>query len=498
MAVTAAGPADRAAGSAPRPWPAARRLASSRIAAGPLAAALLVGGRAVPGLPGQDRRRSPAVAAGLPSKHAAQSERPGRARRLLPALAAIFPERRRARHGGARKSTHLAGGLSNVGAHRARKARCTGRAVPPVEAAVRGAAPGAVPARLLSVVRRSSSPRSCWCTCAGACAAFAATRRCCRPSLLLTGVGLILMVSLRDPVRDNLLFVGFRAGRGRRLRRCWPCASAARLRAALRQAELRAAAGQLRAFGAAGAVRLRPGHERRQGQPVRLPAGGDHPPAAGVLPGRLFRPALGRAAPRARNAAVAGRAHPPRRYSAAGIHPAGAGVAWRCRWLFFFLQKDMGPALVFACLFLVLYGVARGSAFVPAGRPGAAGGGLRRRLLHRRAAHRARARLHVAFPVGQPGARRRSTGASLWAFATGGVVRHGHRAGRSATGARRAHRPDPLRAGRGVGLCWAWPRCSRCTRSWSSARCASRCARAPITNSSWPRAWPRPRRCRFC
>jgi cell division protein FtsI/penicillin-binding protein 2/cell division protein FtsW (lipid II flippase) len=34
--------------------------------------------------------------------------------------------------------------------------------------------------------------------------------------------------------------------------------------------------------------------------------------------------------------------------------------------LFFFLQKDMGPALVFACVFLVLYGLARGSVFVPA------------------------------------------------------------------------------------------------------------------------------------
>jgi cell division protein FtsW (lipid II flippase) len=32
---------------------------------------------------------------------------------------------------------------------------------------------------------------------------------------------------------------------------------------------------------------------------------------------------------------------------------------------FFFLQRDMGPALVFACLFLTLYGIARGSAFVP-------------------------------------------------------------------------------------------------------------------------------------
>jgi len=33
--------------------------------------------------------------------------------------------------------------------------------------------------------------------------------------------------------------------------------------------------------------------------------------------------------------------------------------------VFFFAQRDMGPALVFACLFLVLYGIARGSAFVP-------------------------------------------------------------------------------------------------------------------------------------
>jgi cell division protein FtsW (lipid II flippase) len=33
--------------------------------------------------------------------------------------------------------------------------------------------------------------------------------------------------------------------------------------------------------------------------------------------------------------------------------------------VFFFLQHDMGPALVFACLFLTLYGMARGSALVP-------------------------------------------------------------------------------------------------------------------------------------
>ncbi len=33
--------------------------------------------------------------------------------------------------------------------------------------------------------------------------------------------------------------------------------------------------------------------------------------------------------------------------------------------VFFFVQRDMGPALVFACLFLTLYGIARASAFLP-------------------------------------------------------------------------------------------------------------------------------------
>ncbi|HEY1335891.1 MAG TPA: FtsW/RodA/SpoVE family cell cycle protein, partial [Bryobacteraceae bacterium] len=44
--------------------------------------------------------------------------------------------------------------------------------------------------------------------------------------------------------------------------------------------------------------------------------------------------------------------------------------------VFFFLQRDMGPALVFACLFLVLYGIARGSALVPAAGLGLMGLGF--------------------------------------------------------------------------------------------------------------------------
>jgi cell division protein FtsW (lipid II flippase) len=44
--------------------------------------------------------------------------------------------------------------------------------------------------------------------------------------------------------------------------------------------------------------------------------------------------------------------------------PAAVSVALSL--LFFFVQRDMGPALIFACLFLALYGIARASAVVPA------------------------------------------------------------------------------------------------------------------------------------
>ena len=105
--------------------------------------------------------------------------------------------------------------------------------------------------------------------------------------------------------------------------------------------------------------------------------------------------------------------------------------------VFFFLQKDMGPALVFGCLFLTLYGLARGSAFVPAA-------GLALLVVGFAAGYRIgvphtvqRARGHVAFAVGQPGARRRSTGA----FAVG--LRHRRRLPARASGwaTRRWFRP---------------------------------------------------------
>ena len=150
-------------------------------------------------------------------------------------------------------------------------------------------------------------------------------------TLLLSGIGLILMVSLRDPVRDNLLFVDFAQGVAGGL----PAArrpQRSRLRAPVRQAQLCAAAGERRAFRAAGALRPRSRDERRQGESVRFPAGRDHPAAARILPRRLLRLALGRAAARARNAARACQTDQPLRHSAGRVYASRCWPAWRFRW----------------------------------------------------------------------------------------------------------------------------------------------------------------------
>ena len=215
---------------------------------------------------------------------------------LLPALR-IIPDSRQ-RQEIARKIYYTSGGLSNVGRIRGVLTADQFRQLKP-----------------LFVVRRPEQFRRAFLSAGSALffAAFLLTHlwwsvrgfrgdQTFLPAiLLLTGAGLILMISLRDPVRDNLLFVDFAQGV------VGGCIAARRgqpdrFRAALRQAELRAAAGELRAFGAADAVRLRAGNERRQGQPVRVPAGGADPRAAGAVPGRILRAALGRAAPRARDA----------------------------------------------------------------------------------------------------------------------------------------------------------------------------------------------------
>ncbi len=181
--------------------------------------------------------------------------------------------------------------------------------------------------------------------------------------LALSGIGLILMVSLRDPVRDNLLFADFAQGA---FAGCLIMAVAAelpyeRLFGNLSFVPLLASfalSALLILFGTG------PGTSDAKVnlfgfQPVEIIRillvfflAGYFAKRWDVL--RHARETRASLAPLTRHFDI-----PPVEYTL----PAAVCVALSI--VFFFLQKDMGPALVFACLFLVLYGMARGSLFVP-------------------------------------------------------------------------------------------------------------------------------------
>jgi cell division protein FtsI/penicillin-binding protein 2/cell division protein FtsW (lipid II flippase) len=177
--------------------------------------------------------------------------------------------------------------------------------------------------------------------------------------LLLSGIGLILMISLRDPVRDTLLFVDFAQG----------AAAGALLMAAAASIDYERLTGKLSFVPLIASFVLS----------ALLIAFGTGPGTSdakvnlfGFQPVEIIRLLLvlflaGYFAARwdvlrhARETrpALAKYKMPPVEYTL----PVLVSVVLSL--LFFFLQKDMGPALVFACLFLALYGIARGSAVVP-------------------------------------------------------------------------------------------------------------------------------------
>jgi cell division protein FtsW (lipid II flippase) len=89
--------------------------------------------------------------------------------------------------------------------------------------------------------------------------------------------------------------------------------------------------------------------------------------------------------------------------------------------LFFFLQKDMGPALIFACLFLALYGVARASAVVPVAGLAAVVAGFVAGY-YAGVPHTVRERVSMWLsPWNNAVHGGDQLAHSLWAFATGGV-----------------------------------------------------------------------------
>ena len=183
-------------------------------------------------------------------------------------------------------------------------------------------------------------------------------------ALLLCGIGFILMVSLRDPIRDNLLFADFAQG----------AVIGCILFAALATLDFH------RLFGKLSFIPLLVSFALS----VLLIIFGSGPGSSdakvnllGFQPVEIIRLLLVfflagyfasrwdvlRHARETRASLSALTRHfdiPPVEYTL----PVAVCVALSVA--FFFLQRDMGPALVFACLFLALYGIARGSAFVPA------------------------------------------------------------------------------------------------------------------------------------
>ncbi len=194
------------------------------------------------------------VEAGLSAKRLLNLNELGAREELIPALTPFFPKSRE-RDAAARDIYYLTGSLSNVGgiAHRKLLTGEQFRQLKP----------------LLVVRRPEQFQRAFYLWCGIFLGAFWLVHlywslrgfrgdQLFLPALLaLSGIGLILMVSLRDPVRDNLLFVDFAQG----------AAAGAVLLAVLSGFNYERLTGklsfvpllvQLRAFGAAGAVRYRP------------------------------------------------------------------------------------------------------------------------------------------------------------------------------------------------------------------------------------------------
>jgi cell division protein FtsW (lipid II flippase) len=183
-------------------------------------------------------------------------------------------------------------------------------------------------------------------------------------AMLLSGAGMILMIALRDPVRDNLLFADFAQG----------AVLGCLLLAALSGLDYEKLLGKLTfvpllaSFALSVALILfghGPGTSDAKVnllgfQPVEiirlllvLFLAGYFASRWDVLRhARETRPKMAKLTSRFDV--------PPVEYTFPALVCAALSV------VFFFLQRDMGPALVFACLFLTLYGMARRSAFVPA------------------------------------------------------------------------------------------------------------------------------------
>ena len=183
--------------------------------------------------------------------------------------------------------------------------------------------------------------------------------------MLLTGLGLNLMVSLRDPVRDSLMFVDFAQGvaAGCVLMAIASTLDYERLLGKLSFVPLLASfalSALLIVFG------YGPGVSDAKVNLLRISAGRSDSHSVDPVSGRLFRHSVGIFCAHARER----RSHLALFNKLGGIPPVEYTipifVCVALSLLFFFLQKDMGPAMVFTCLFLALYSIARRDTLIAA------------------------------------------------------------------------------------------------------------------------------------
>ncbi len=239
------------------------------------------------------------------------------------------------------------------------------------------------------------------------------------PILLLTGAGMILMISLRDPVRDGMIFVGFVQG----------VLGGCALLGILSLVDYRRALGKLSFVPLLASFALS----------ILLILFGNGPGVSdakvnllGFQPVELIRILLVlflagyfaerwdilRHARETRPKIAWLAKHvdlPPLEYTVPVMVCVGLSL------LFFFLQKDLGPALVFTCLFLALYAVARnGTAMLFGGLAALAAGFGAGYLLGVPRTVSARVNMWMS-PWNNAVHGGDQLAQSLWGFATGGV-----------------------------------------------------------------------------
>ena len=176
---------------------------------------------------------------------------------------------------------------------------------------------------------------------------------------LLTAIGFAAILARPDPLRDSFLVGTLRRGHPARPRAHDRGVAGQLPHHRVPRAQLCAAAGGAFAFRDPAPRRLRTSGQRCQGQSRTRPADRRHSTAARALSRRVLRASMG-TAQRSAKTAIRHRRLPgwinlPR---SEYVMPVAAGVGMAL--FFFFLQKDLGPALFTCCVFLAIYAVARG------------------------------------------------------------------------------------------------------------------------------------------